>query len=400
MVYNLGMKMDQAPKLKQEDKNESSDIDLDFNISDLKLHEGSDKVLEEYRSFLDGTASIGSFIKENFAKDLAENPNFTEKIRENLYNKVKNLVAAFFNKKDGDALDADKTIKDIQNLQTEKELLLSTIKLAKKSNEDIDIKDILALDLKKINSTDFAFADYALKNKEKSSFTDEQIKKYETLLSDKDQMEKIYRSNYSENTGLQDSLTKDFNKFITGDLEYHAGSEMYILKYGDDVVSFNRFDSTINPYKLNFKSFNVDDSVKGSGIGNMMSKATLDKKAKEHTILADCIALKPISSFYVENGFIAKKFYKYHDEPCLSIIRADKYIPEEFKTKNITEEEILRGIELPVGTIVRKFKNQNDCDFNELIQEDYVLTRYFFNKNTKEWVIVFEPIKRELNEFL
>lgn len=305
--------------------------------------------------------------------------------------------------------------------QIEKEILISTIKLLKNSGEKYDIKDVGALSLNKINLDKFLIAEFMLNNR-RDSLSLGDIREYETIQSDKNQMEKIYTDNYSANKELQNELVLDFNNFIKGDSKYYQnkkiityGSEMFDLKYNNQIISFNRFDM-LHGNKLYFKSFNVDKSIQGSGIGQMMCRATLDEKAQGHTIIADCTSSKPISSFYIESGFIAIKFSIDYGESHLSIIRDDKTIPNEFKTKTMSKEDLVLGKNLPDGSIVNRSSTQENCDFNYIIPENferpgdkipnhypkekYVLTRYFYNSKTNEWITVFESVKRDLNDFL
>lgn len=303
----------------------------------------------------------------------------------------------------------------------EKEILISIIKATKASGEKFDIEDIENLSLEEVDLDKFLFAPFMLSER-RSLLSEEEIKEYESIVKDTEQMRKIYSDNYSYNPDLKGNLIEDFDKFIGIPSEKYKFeglssrlSELYILKYKDKVISFNRFDlKFLNKYY--FKFFNVDKNVQGSGIGQLMCRETLNKKAKDSAIEADCIASKPISSFYIENGFIAKHMSDIYGEQILSIIRSDKEIHKEFKTKNLSEEEIFNEKNLPNGTIVNRSKAQKDCDFSYLIPENYtdaseilpyhkapekyVLTRYFFDDKTKEWITVFEPVVRDLDDFL
>lgn len=324
-------------------------------------------------------------------------------------------------KKEDSNVGSIKTNGEKQGDSKEKEMLVSAIKLAKASGEKFDIEDIENLSLKEVDLDKFLFAPFML-DKRRPLLSDEEIKEYETIVKDTEEMRKIYSDNYSYNPDLKGNLIQDFDKFIGVPSEKYKFeglssrlSELYILKYKDKVISFNRFDIKLGN-KYYFKFFNVDKNVQGSGIGQLMCKETLNKKAEKSAIEADCIASKPISSFYIENGFIAKRMSDIYGEQILSIIRDDREIPKEFKTKNLSEEEILSEKNLPNGTIVNRSKTQKDCDFSYLIPENYtdkskilpyhkapekyVLIRYFFDNITKEWITVFEPVVKDLNDFL
>jgi|GEM_PF-4619705 len=383
----------------------------------------AEKVFGKYGEIINQTDDLENFIKINFSNDLLENPNFIIELRDSMLEKAKNLLLSYFDKTKDDKIDKDKLLKDLDNLQIEKELLFTTVKLSKTLGKEISLENILSLDLE-IISPEKVFLAKKLLTENRDQLSEVQIKKQESLLEDVRQMEEIYSENYSNNLELQKSLVDDFHKFIYYEKEdpqerSRSGfSEVYLLKYKGKVLSFDRFDVDFNTRKgLYFKSFNVEKNLQNSGVGSMMTKATLEKKAKEgYKILADCISSKPISSFYIENGFIAKKLSSLYGESILSLIRKDKEVQNEFKTKLMSKEDILADNGLPEGTIVKKYLDQKSCDFSYVVPENftkkeeilpyrsapekYVLTRYFFNKITKEWVTVFEPLKRPLNDFL
>jgi len=376
--------------------------------------EVAEELFKKYSTFVDQANSLESFIKDNFAKDFTKDSELLNKIREYIFKKGEELISSVYSKSNNDDFNADQVLKDLDNIHVEKGLLLSIIKLLKSESNEFNIEDVLALELQTLRPGDFVMAEHLLSNSKLDSKMEKEEKE---ILDIKKQMEQIYKENYSDMPELQQDLLLDFDNFIKGESKYRysAGSEINILKYHDKVVSFNRFE-LVFLNKLNFKSFNVDKSIQGSGIGQLMTKATLDEKAKDNTIIADCLSSKPISSYYIENGFIARKFYSMHGQPCLSIARDDKFIPKEFRTKTLSIDDILAEKNLPNGTIVKRSRTQEECDFSFIVPENYskvsnplpnyvapekyVLTRYFFDKNSKEWITVFESVEKDLNEYL
>lgn len=371
--------------------------------------------------------SLEDFIKTNFSKDLLENSNFIEELREKMYKKSKDILNFVHNRIDNNSFDVNQILKELENIQTEKELLFSSIKLAKNLGEDISLEDIKSLDLSKISPSLVYWAEIWLKEI-RDSLPEEQIKEYETIGDEVRQMKEIYKNNYSNNPEMQEYLVNDFDKFVNFRAENPSSgsnlfdSEMYILKYKDKVISFDRFDPEPNHIDFHFKSFNVEKDFRGSGVGSIMIKATLDKKSEKSAIFAECISSKPISSFYIENGFIAKKISNFKGEKIFDIVRKDKFIPIEFKTKQMIKEDILSENNLPPGTVVKKVLNQKDCDFSYIIPENYitdpwlkklseinkyynlpekyVLTRYFFDEKSQNWVTVFEEVNKDLSLYL
>lgn len=364
------------------------------------------KLLEKYELFTKQVNNIEEFVKNNFSENYSKDAVLIEKIRNNLFRRADFKLLDFYNSENSKPEDF---LSDIDNLQEEKEIFFSVLKLIKEQNSNLQLEDISSLNLERLEPDQFFLAELWLKENQKSRFlSNEQIKRYERLLKDKDQMEEIYKDNYQEHKEIQKHLVEDFNKYMGISTEYlndnHTnimGTEIYTLRYKEDIIAFNRFDVVLPSYDtVSFKFFNVDKDIQGSGIGQMMIKATLDKKAKNKTIIADCISSKPVSSFYIENGFVARKSSQGYNESLLSITRDDKFIPKEFKTKIMDKEDLINENNLPEGTIVRKYKIQKDCDFSYIKQEEsekYTLTRYFFDKNSKEWITVFEPVKVDLN---
>jgi len=385
------------------------------------------KVFGKYAEIIDQADALEDFIRNNFSKDLLENNDLIEKIRDKILNRAKDILVSISGKIGGD-IDVNQINGELDNIQTSKEILVSTIKMAKKSNINLTLENILSFDLQKISPLDDVWmANYALKE-QKENLSEEEIKRFEGILDDVKQIEEMYKKNYSDNPDLQEYLVDEFHNFIyyqKDKLEKgydYANSEVNILKYKGKVVSFDRFDPKTLHSRWHFRSFNTEKDFQCSGVGSLMLKATLDKKIlKNETITAECSAMKPVASFYIEGGFIATEFFNFKNEPGLSIIRDDREIYREFKTKSMGKEDILKNIGLPEGTIVEKFMKQDECDFNYIIPmnyatdqqkknaslneyyhlpEKYVLTRYFFDEDSKQWVTVFETTKRDLKDFL
>lgn len=397
-------------------------IDKILDLRDKLPKEVVEEIFKKYGSFMDQVNLADDFINKEFKENLLGDKNDLNKLKENLFVKAKNLLVYYLNKLENSDVNINKLISEIENLNVEKELFLSVLKLTKKTGNKLTIEDINSLELIKMEPSDFLLAEEYVKNPEKYKFSDEEIKKNEGIISDKEEIRKIYKENYADNEELQGLLVQDTVDVMNLGYEYAkkknilaGATEIFVLKYKGKVVSFNRFDLTTGS-KFYFKSFNVDKDFNGSGIGCLMTQATLDKKAKEKTILADCSAVKPISSFYIENGFVARKFYSFKNEPSLSLIRSDKILSKEFKTMKLSIEDIMLNKNIPEGVIIKKAQKQEECDFDLLVPENfelpknwppnkpspekYVLTRYFFNKESKEWITVFEPLQRDLEDFV
>lgn len=365
----------------------------------------------------DQVKKLDDFIEENFSKGI-NNESETKK-RDEMLIEAKNLLLSItdsLEEKKNDLVEKTKEIiKKIENTKVEKETLFLIIKSCKNLGIDLSLEDIASLELLKRSPEDFSSSQLF------KDISDENKEKFIELEKEKADMMQIYRENYEDNPELRKYLLDNFNTFInisSNDLDDRLSSmssEINILKYKNKVVSFNSFTTLSNFNKLHFKAFNTDVGFQNSGIGRMMLKATLDQKAKDKTILAECITHKPITPFYIENGFIATKSYMAKGAPILDIVRKDKEILNEFKTKNLTKQEILEKKKLPVGTIIYESSKQEDCNFDLLIPENfqksedkglykakekYVLTRYFFDEKSKKWVTVFEETKRDLEEFI
>lgn len=366
----------------------------------------------------DAVSKIDNQEKEIGKDDCNDSINLVKKEIKNPFEKMNEKFVSFQRQ----VAKKPDTVPDIGYSQAEKEILQSIIQIAKNSEENLEYHDTENLSFKKANLDSFLLAGYFL-NEMRESLSDAQIKEYETILSDKEQMRKIYHDNYSESPKLRDMLLENFDKIIgtqSEKYEYQGlpslSTDLNILKYKDKIISFNIFERSRYGSKLAFKAFNVSSNLRGMGLGTYLSKITLDKQAKKNTIVAECLPSKPISSFYIENGFIGRRLSESYGESVISIIRDDKTISNEFKTKNLKEEDIINKHNLPAGTIVNFANSQDICDFSYIIPENYqqpgevlpyhhakekfVLTRYFFNKDIKKWVTVFEKVNRDLDDFL
>ncbi|MCB9805766.1 hypothetical protein H6775_01235 [Candidatus Nomurabacteria bacterium] len=131
-------------------------------------------------------------------------------------------------------------------------------------------------------------------------------------------------------------------------------------------------------------------------------RKVLDREAETKIIHATSTATLPISAKYIEDGFIATRNFQDHGESIFEIVRDDSL---KFKACEMSKEDIVSlylrhslEMEEPDGDLVIKQADfQDGLDFS-LLDDDFVLTRYFQNTNDSKWYAVFERVKESEQE--
>ncbi len=263
------------------------------------------------------------------------------------------------------------------NEDTEKTIttnLVGALKTVKESGEKINISAIEGLTLERVYSTD-------------------QLARNEV-----ESMKSIITENYANTPELQQALLERFQEII--DTGYNH-TDFFILKYKGEIISFCRFDYNNKDYEVYFGSFNVSKKFKSSGIGRAMLSATLEASARwfsglDRVIRADCAAREPISTKYIESGFVATRYYDFHGNPSLELKR-DEALNElgKFNLKGIPERMLfelsdtgmLRG-----DSYLAAYDAQEEIDFSPVEKYGWIITRYFFSEERKQWIVGFEKL--------
>jgi hypothetical protein len=141
--------------------------------------------------------------------------------------------------------------------------------------------------------------------------------------------------------------------------------------------------------------------MQGATLGDSMIEQSVNTEARGNEILADCHATNRIGARYIESGFIATGFIPDHyGVPAFSIIRNDKEIPDLFKTKQMTTEDLKSLVTHPRNDI-RVFTASSQEEMLpcfENVGQGMVMTRYFEDKETKQWFVVLEKVKSQMIE--
>jgi hypothetical protein len=173
------------------------------------------------------------------------------------------------------------------------------------------------------------------------------------------------------------------------------------LKYKGKMVSFMQLNfakykgSDDYGKKVYFGSFNVDPDFANGEIGSAMMERTIDSIAKTHIVEADCNAEQNIGAKYIESGFTAVDFYDFKGLPGFKIIR-DDIMKNKFIGKNLSKEEIISMLDngsKKEDLDIISASQQKDFlpEFKKILNSTKIISRYFYDKNTKRWIVVVEP---------
>ncbi len=228
--------------------------------------------------------------------------------------------------------------------------------------------------------------------------------------SDRTSMESIYRTNYAQNPEFQKALMEKWST-VSND----PNNEFTVLRHEGNIAGFFRMENTA-PSKKYFGAFNLDKTYRGGALGEALLTESVGEVAKENIIEADCDMREPITSKYIESGFIGVDNYDVKGNPSFHIVRNDRLHSELFtKSAQLTEEEIMSKArigeqvvdgDLVVAAVLVKEIAHLPFSLITHTQGDkrVVLTRYIREKDERGEMIacaVFEKVSAEkLDEFM
>ncbi len=215
--------------------------------------------------------------------------------------------------------------------------------------------------------------------------------------AERDQMRHLLQVNYEAAYPGEEQM--EFRKEITESLESsftREGTNFYLLKDGDKIVSFNRFDTAIDATNgrivMYFGSFNADPKYRG--VGGMMLEHTIQEKLSECDVMqAHCDPQSDISKKYIEDGFIATNTITVAGKSSFEIWRSQES-GDRLVTKSKTILELLAISDKPhrpADSFFVRTVTPRDT-FPELDKDlGYALTRYFTVKGVTYAVFEIPP---------
>lgn len=364
-------------------------VELDENMANLivKIDREfplniSDKIFKKYSELVATTDKVGLFLKENFREQ--ENvQRVSSQIKKsilqqankllihscemlNRFNSIREANMAFAISY-GNHYDPEREF----NKTLEKEIVEFEQKI-----DQINVNTLLFLNsFKALRELGYNFsledvANSAIESNQGGTIAE----------SDISTMRSIYSHNQKE-SAVHDSLLASFDKKVRD-----PKTRFSIFKRQDAVQSFVAFSDKGD--SLYMSAFNVSPAARGYKIGETMLDQVVEQEAKENTLVADCDSKLPISSKYIETGWVATRYWDDHGDMILDIIRDDTE-RDQYVSKKLPKEEIVAR-HVPDKVIVKTASEQKDLPF-ELCNQGYTLTRMFFDQKMNQHYGVFEP---------
>jgi hypothetical protein len=211
----------------------------------------------------------------------------------------------------------------------------------------------------------------------------DEVKATELSEQRREQMRKLLVDNYmAAYPGEQNS---EFRNIVSAGLNNafkKIDTVFYLLNNGDKIVSFNRFDKTINSDNgrttLYFGSFNADPKYRG--VGSIMLEHTIQEKLQEcDAMQAHCDPKSDISKKYIEDGFIATNTETVAGKFSFEIWRS-KDSSGQLQTKQMSINELVelsgKTVAFEEDYFVREVE-PNDKFLELDASFPFLLTRYF-----------------------
>jgi len=313
-------------------------------------------IFAKYGEYIDAVDSVEEMIKKEYK--LSPSPELIAKTKESLLIRGRDLLLSQ-NKKLSDGIFSDeKFTQELEKIKVDVDLFKTIFKITKENNPDTVLEDFIGLKPEKINNT--------------------------SLINDEDILEikEIITENYASDKELGEYAFDSFKKAIqNNDL-----TEVNFLRKYKKIIALNRLDIKKDG-SLYFGSFNVDPKYCNSKIGDAFFQATIAPKLKEKVVSADCPINQPISAYYIESGFVGNNLHIVGKTSLMVIVSNPK---QSYESKKLSKESIIKIANKAESTIKVYFaKSQEELPFAD-VNQGKILTRYFFDKNTKLWFVAFE----------
>lgn len=205
-------------------------------------------------------------------------------------------------------------------------------------------------------------------------------------------MRSIYSHNQRE-SAVHDELLKGFDTRVKD-----PKAKFYIFKWQGKIQSFMALSDDGKDNSLYMSSVNVEPSARGYKIGEAMLDQVVEQAAKEHVITADCDSKLPISSKYIESGFVGTFYWEDKNKETgqsdwiLDITRNDRMNHSYWGKQQTNTEAIVNSRGKHPDTVTIEVANtQAELPFH-LLQEGHVLTR-MFKDGSGLWYGVFEEAR-------
>ena len=166
---------------------------------------------------------------------------------------------------------------------------------------------------------------------------------------EKEAMKKMYAENYEKKPNLQRTLLESFDEAINDEGE---NQQFRVLKRNGNIYGFYKINETA-PGRFYFGAFNVDPAFHGFRLGEAILLQSLNKEVEGGKVIeGDCDREAPISSFYIENGFVGTGIFQFEEAPAMHIVKDNVMTKELFSAKELALEDIFKSV--VVGEVVER----------------------------------------------
>lgn len=305
------------------------------------------KIFGEFLDIEEKTQEAEKYLAENFnAKDTQTVKEVIKGIRQ----KAATLLSELLSEPVTEREDEKRILEEVKAANKDNALFVNAFKTLKKRGD---------LNLAEIKDTTFESVSGEV-------FSEEDTKR----------MEEIVEKNWGrESSEFLEVIKKSLDTALRNER-----STFYTLRHNGEIIGFNRFDDNTEGEKphIYFGSFNTDPSFGNGKLGEAIYEQSFKQQLERGLpIEADCDPLSPITSKYIESGFLATEFTLYGSKPSFHIVHRGKDA-EPLPGQQLSKEEIIERAEKArreIGEMNIRVVHQGDR-FPELSQ-GMVLSRYF-----------------------
>ena len=231
-----------------------------LNIGENLRGHGARNIFAKYSELVDASQTAEEFLCKEFGCSNEENAELSRRIRDNLLQKGKNLLAEFANEigkseSSGEQLpDEGEIIEKLRGTKTDILLFGEGMRAMRREHPEMDIAELANIEIEGVHPRAFAESREDVEN-----------------------MRGIYQANYANKPEeFREYLLHSFNDKLSAE-----SGRFYTVRYGGKIIAFASFTDLPNGDTY-FGAFNTDPNARGATIGGYM----LDGALKQEVALA------------------------------------------------------------------------------------------------------------------
>ena len=336
------------------------------------------RLLRTYVTLIEQKRSVRTYIEDQFGDSERYTESMQHGVEYNLMYRAYRLLDMFEKETrnmDPETLEHEAGMlhAKIEKIRDQNHLFLATFKSLRNRGDDVPFE---------------AFRDLSYTESHPREFSEQEVA----------EMRAMYKANYDRAPHIQGTLIRSFDEKMAiarSEDAPRVDDSVFTLTHQGELVSFLRFTET-EKNTAYLGSFNTSTDYTGAALGvTLFDRVLFEQKLKWKKLDADCSLNNPVTSHYIESGFVATRQYDFEGEPAFSIRWEQS---DNYRGKTLSRDEIIQRADKDTeqGLQIVSVESQFNLPFDVFEAENKVMTRYF--KEGDRFYAVFEKTQNAREE--